>query len=399
MNDLQAEEKISIIIPTRNRKDLAEQSIQSCLKQSYNNIEVIVNDNSDISTEELSLSHPKLSIHKTNGNLSMSENWCDVMNRAKGDYILRLDDDNRLLKDTISKMVKCIKEKKLDVISFLSITVNQHKNNSIHFTPNEQEYILSAEELIDLEVATLIDSNYTIYKRSILNIIKSSCNPIYQNLLPDRNLAFHIANEIKKGAIKYCYKMSIGGISRLDYRRILPDDYRFSFNVRTHRVLINQISKGLIDRKDCRVAFPEQVILNMINFIKLKKESFCGRYLVDKYIFNHQISIQLLLAKLTEKRQVSFKFIELFALLKLNLYLIFTITKAKGNTILRMNKYKLIYIIGKSFIGDLISYRKKINSLKPTTEEYLNILCNKAQFNKLDSHTKINSKIRLFINK
>ncbi|MDU6651732.1 MAG: glycosyltransferase family 2 protein, partial [Streptococcus vestibularis] len=91
--------KFSIIIPAYNVADYLENCVESILKQTYDNYEVIiVNDGSTDETgkiaDDLSLQFKQINvIHQSNGGASKARNT--GMKEVVGDYILFLDGDDK----------------------------------------------------------------------------------------------------------------------------------------------------------------------------------------------------------------------------------------------------------------------------------------------------------------
>ncbi len=117
---------VSIIIPTYGRPKSLKMAIDSCLSQTYKNIEIIVIDDNNISsnarieTEELIDSNYK--DNKKVIYLRMPENSGAPKARnygiseAKGKYITFLDDDDEYYENSIEKRVKFIEENDYDAI-------------------------------------------------------------------------------------------------------------------------------------------------------------------------------------------------------------------------------------------------------------------------------------------
>lgn len=106
---------VSIIIPTYKRPNKLIRAIESCLTQSYKNIEiVVVDDNTDgdefrTQTEELMLkfqndSKVKYIKHHTNQNGSAARNT--GIKNSVGDYITFLDDDDVIAPTKIERQVE-----------------------------------------------------------------------------------------------------------------------------------------------------------------------------------------------------------------------------------------------------------------------------------------------------
>lgn len=92
---------ISIVIPVFNREDLIEECIESCLKQTYTNLEIIVMDNcSDDSSfslaNKLASKHSNIFVYKQHQNVGPVLNWLDAIKKAKGEYLKILFSDDIL---------------------------------------------------------------------------------------------------------------------------------------------------------------------------------------------------------------------------------------------------------------------------------------------------------------
>ena len=111
--------KVSICIPTYNRKEYLRQTINSVLVQTYKNYEiVIVDDGSTDGTEEMikNLDFPITYHWQENGGDAAARN--KLIELAKGDYISFIDSDDLLMPDTIKRMVKAIQTETEDTIVY-----------------------------------------------------------------------------------------------------------------------------------------------------------------------------------------------------------------------------------------------------------------------------------------
>jgi hypothetical protein len=88
----------SVMIPTKNRSFLVGQAIQSVLRQTFKDFEVVVVDNDDTdATAKVvqSFSDPRLR-HARTGGLSMHDNWEHAVDQARGEYVCILEDKQLL---------------------------------------------------------------------------------------------------------------------------------------------------------------------------------------------------------------------------------------------------------------------------------------------------------------
>jgi glycosyltransferase involved in cell wall biosynthesis len=103
---------VSIGIPTYNRADsyLAE-SLTSAIKQTYENIEVIVSDNCSTDNTEMvvkSFNDKRIRYFRQKENIGGPNNSAFCLHQAKGFYFLQLHDDNLIDNDFIEVCLKSV---------------------------------------------------------------------------------------------------------------------------------------------------------------------------------------------------------------------------------------------------------------------------------------------------
>ena len=117
---------VSVLIPARNEEINIKRCIYSLVDQSYKNLEIIVLDDysSDQTFEivnELSKKFQSVSVvkgeKKSNG--WTGKNWAcyQLSNYAKGDFLLFIDADTKLQKNTIAESISEMNNKDIDLIS------------------------------------------------------------------------------------------------------------------------------------------------------------------------------------------------------------------------------------------------------------------------------------------
>ena len=132
------DELISVIVPVYNVEKYISRCIESIMKQTYKNIEIILiddgsTDNSGKICDEYSLKDDRINvIHKKNGGLSDARNT--GLDIAKGKYISLIDSD-----DFVSKF-------------FIETLYNTCKNENCEIAICEYERVYEEkEEISDLE--------------------------------------------------------------------------------------------------------------------------------------------------------------------------------------------------------------------------------------------------------
>ncbi len=114
--------KVSIIIPTYNRSKYLKQSIESALKQDYENLELVITDNAS-SDNTFDIVKPyivnkKIKYFRNKKNIGMYPNWQKaVYEYSSGEWFLILSDDDYFIDNSyISKAIKLIDNHK-DMVS------------------------------------------------------------------------------------------------------------------------------------------------------------------------------------------------------------------------------------------------------------------------------------------
>lgn len=111
---IKCEPKVSIVVPAYNVEPYIENCIESIIKQTYKNIEIIaVDDGSEDSTprllDQLAMQHKMLRvIHKDNSGVSAARN--DGMDVSTGEYLTFVDGDDYLAPDFVEYMMGIVNQ-------------------------------------------------------------------------------------------------------------------------------------------------------------------------------------------------------------------------------------------------------------------------------------------------
>ncbi|MBN2752120.1 MAG: glycosyltransferase family 2 protein [Rhodospirillaceae bacterium] len=115
--------RFSIVIPTRSRPQYLQVAVPTALDQSFDDFEVVVQDNaSDIPAQE-ALAHitdPRLKIMRTEHKLSMHENWEEALSHASGDYVMFIGDDDAVMPDALRTASRIIDQTGTELLSWNS---------------------------------------------------------------------------------------------------------------------------------------------------------------------------------------------------------------------------------------------------------------------------------------
>ena len=113
--------KVSVCIPTYNRKYYLKETLESVYAQTYQNFEVvIVDDGSTDGTEQMlkDTGHPLRYYWQKNQGESVARN--KLIELAEGDFITFIDSDDLLFPDAIEKLVKIVETHGPNTIAYSS---------------------------------------------------------------------------------------------------------------------------------------------------------------------------------------------------------------------------------------------------------------------------------------
>ena len=192
--------RISIVLPTYNVKDYIGQCIASLTEQTYENLEIlIVDDGSTDGTgsvcDALAATDSRIRvIHKENGGTHTGRNL--GIRESTGQYIMFLDPDDWLDKETFAELVEKIREHDPDVIRFSYVrefpTHSAVKDNT--FLPVS---LCQGEacKTICRQTMGLIDGELAHPEN--MNFLASACFCLYKKSVIDANkLEFYNIREI-----------------------------------------------------------------------------------------------------------------------------------------------------------------------------------------------------------
>lgn len=166
-NSLQ-EPLVSIVIPTYNRPDYLKQAINSAVKQTYRNIEIIVSDNCSLESPQKiveSFGDSRIRFFRQAKNVGMFANQMYAFKMAQGKYVASLHDDDMWNEDFLEKLVPPLEENSDAILAFCD------------------QYIMDAQSKIDYAVT----EEYTrSYKRNCLK--QGVHQPFYEIAVVDKSV-------------------------------------------------------------------------------------------------------------------------------------------------------------------------------------------------------------------
>ncbi|MBD2774457.1 glycosyltransferase family 2 protein [Iningainema tapete] len=126
---------VSVIIPTYNRVEYLKEALNSAVKQTYQNIEIIVSDNcSTDNTQAVVESFPDSRIRywRQPTNLGMFANQMYAFKAGRGKYVASLHDDDMWKEDFLEKLVPLIDANPNLILAFCDQYIIDGKSNINH---------------------------------------------------------------------------------------------------------------------------------------------------------------------------------------------------------------------------------------------------------------------------
>lgn len=112
----------SILLPTKNRSEIVGGAVESALRQSFSDFELIISDNDDSSSATrdaiAQFTDPRIRYYRTTGKLPMHANWENALNHATGHFVLILEDKVRLIENALAILARLIQQHGDVVISY-----------------------------------------------------------------------------------------------------------------------------------------------------------------------------------------------------------------------------------------------------------------------------------------
>ncbi|MFV9550613.1 glycosyltransferase family 2 protein [Algibacter sp. PT7-4] len=185
---------VSICIPTYNGAKFITEAMESAIKQSYSNLEIIVSDDNSkdetlkIIEDYKSKTNIPIAIynHKPNG---IGANWNNCIKNAKGDYIKFLFQDDTIVPSCIDKMVEqAIKNPRIGLVyskrNFIYEKNEKNKNwiktyGNLHTSwsnlkiENNKAYsgkvLLANKKLLEVPINKIGEPTAVLLKKDVFN--------------------------------------------------------------------------------------------------------------------------------------------------------------------------------------------------------------------------------------
>lgn len=214
------EKLVSVIVPVFNVENFIDVCVESLIKQSYSNIEIIlVDDGSTDSSARLCDKWATVDtrikvIHQANGGLSAARNT--GLNHAAGEYICFVDSDDFVQEDYVKCMVDAIEDTGAEV-AFCDVVTSRWPALVSSITSNR---ILDAAEcrrwldnLISREYALMVVSWNKLYKKELFENNRFEEGRLHEDEFMINKLIFSIEKMVYVPLEEYVYRMNSSGIT------------------------------------------------------------------------------------------------------------------------------------------------------------------------------------------
>ena len=138
---------VSVLIPVYNREKIVSRAIDSAIAQTYQNIEIIVCDNSSTDhtwdvLQEYAEKDSRVKIFRNETNVGPVRNWKECLAHATGEYVKFLWSDDEILSTFIETMVKPLMHDTQIGFAWSDITIRSdgYESNHVYHIGNEGLY-------------------------------------------------------------------------------------------------------------------------------------------------------------------------------------------------------------------------------------------------------------------
>jgi len=136
--------KVSCLMSVYNGENYLEQSVESILRQTYDNFEFLIvndgsNDNTEIILKDFKAKDNRIKIFDNNINLGLTKSLNKLISNAKGDFIARQDADDISFPERFKSQVEYLSKKNLDACTTKAVGRQSQKvlHNKTSFIPTK----------------------------------------------------------------------------------------------------------------------------------------------------------------------------------------------------------------------------------------------------------------------
>ncbi len=273
---------VSICVPVFNGKDFIAEAVNSVIRQTFQNLEILIQDNlstdgtweiiSDFAKKDL-----RIDIKQNCCNIGMAQNWNKVVSRASGDFVLLMSADDFLLPKFVEEALRTFYlNPQADAVATDHFILERGKIRRRKIFLKRGIHVRFSSWIMLLNPFSI---NFTIFKKETVRELSSNDNFFYPNYFTcDYELWYRMSEKGKK--IFYLdsplgvYRVHEKNISRKKSRMnrqalivILNHKKNFGFFMRIllkftvlrfiFRVLFNSFGPSGLDRRFFRILLGE----------------------------------------------------------------------------------------------------------------------------------------------
>lgn len=167
----------SVVIFTKNRSDVVGFTLQSVLSQSYEDFEVVVSDNDDANSTHDVISRycdSRIRYHRTDGTLSMVENWENGLSLSRGRYVISLTDRSALKSYALEKIKQAVDRYRQDAYVWGYDQYDDQSNQVEMLKCSRSPAIVTSSNLFKHFLSTGYNSYGTVLPRGLNSCFSSS---------------------------------------------------------------------------------------------------------------------------------------------------------------------------------------------------------------------------------
>lgn len=209
---------ITIIVPIYKVERYLSTCIESILKQTYTNIEIILVDDGSpdkcgqICDEHATKDNRIQVIHKSNGGLSDARNA--ALDIAKGEYITFVDSDDYIAQDYVEYLWHILNKNNADISAMLDQHFIDGETPSTATKEDKVNIISPKDYLCKLfyQIDVTTGAQAKLYKKDLFNNIRFPKGLLYEDLLTVYKLVNNCSRIAISNHISYFYRERTGSI-------------------------------------------------------------------------------------------------------------------------------------------------------------------------------------------
>jgi glycosyltransferase involved in cell wall biosynthesis len=293
---------VSIVLPVYNGEKYLSQSIESCLNQTYNNLElIIVNDCSKDKTLEISglyaAKDNRIKIINNLKNMKLPASLNIGHKVAKGNFITWTSDDNFYELNAIEELLQALLKKQVDIVYSDICLVNDigDKIREVKFVPFENiifgnfigSCFLYSRSVFDrnngYDENLFLVEDYDFWLRATLHSrFYQLQKRLYNYRIHQGSLTSHISTDVKKN---HLFKNNIRKMYTNFSKMILTPEGDIISDLQTKFITYEKINFSWIKKNN--------LIIKEFKNNLIKNENFANRKIVEKVFLDRVVHVMI----------------------------------------------------------------------------------------------------------